>query len=96
MSRENSDYLYNFGINSLVFKDDESKTEAKTNSGHRVCPLLVGSPILAYTEHAQRPLSAYCVSTYTHTHTFHHGRTQIFLHTFLLRSSILEWSTLST
>ncbi len=33
MPRADSGYPRNFGINSWVFKDDESETEAKTNSG---------------------------------------------------------------
>ncbi len=46
----------NFWVNSDIFKDDESEAEAKTNSGHRVCPLLVRSPLLACAEHTQSPL----------------------------------------
>ncbi len=30
---------HNFRVDSGVFKHDESKTEAKTNSGYRVCTL---------------------------------------------------------
>ncbi len=52
MPRASLGYLHNFGVNSSVFKD-ESKTEAKTNSGHRMCSLLVGSLLLTCTEHAQ-------------------------------------------
>ncbi len=61
-------YPHNFGVNSWVFKD-ESETEAKTNIGHRVCLLLVRSPLLVCTEHAQCLLSACHVNTHTHTHT---------------------------
>ncbi len=64
MPRADSGYPHNFGVNSWVFKDDKFETEAKTNSGHRECPLL------ACTEHTQYPLLACCVSTYTRTHTF--------------------------
>ncbi len=61
MPRADVDYLHNVKLakeatlaianssppncGSEVFKDDESKTEAKTNSGHQVRPLLVGSPL---------------------------------------------------
>ncbi len=70
MPRADSGYPHNFMVNSWVFTDDESESEAKTNSGPRVCPLLVESPHFACVEHAQCPLLAHCVSTYTHTHTF--------------------------
>ncbi len=56
--RVDADYPYNFSVNSWVFKDDEPKTDAITNDEHQVCPLLVRSPSLAYTEHAQSPLLA--------------------------------------
>ncbi len=42
--------------NSWVFKDEESESEAKTNSEPRVCPLLVEGPPFACVEHAQCPL----------------------------------------
>ncbi len=58
MLRVDSGYSHNFGVNSWVFKDHRSETEAKTKSGHWVCPLLVRSLPLACTEHAQRPLLA--------------------------------------
>ncbi len=67
MLRADSGYPHIFMVNSWVFKDDESKSEAKTNSGPRVCPLLVEGPHFACVEHAQCPLLAYCVSVYTHT-----------------------------
>ncbi len=54
-------------VNSWAFKDDESKSEAKTNSRSGVCPLLVEDPHLACVEHAQCPLLAHCVKTHTHT-----------------------------
>ncbi len=59
MPKANSGYTHNFGVNFWVFKDDEFETEAKTNNGHRVGLLLVGSPPLARTEHSQRPLLTY-------------------------------------
>ncbi len=34
MPRVDSGYHHNFGASSWVFKDDKSKTEAKTNGGH--------------------------------------------------------------
>ncbi len=52
-------------VDSWVFKDDESKSETKTNSGPRVCLLFVESLHFAYVEHAQCPLLAHCVSTPT-------------------------------
>ncbi len=65
MPRADSSYPDNFWVNSLVFEDDESNTEAKTNSRHWVCPLLVGSLVLACTELAQRLFLACSVSMYT-------------------------------
>ncbi len=63
MRRVDSGYPYNFRVYSWVFKNDESETEAKTNRGHWVCLLLVGSP--PCTEHAQCLLLTCHVSTYT-------------------------------
>ncbi len=66
-------YSHNFRVDSGVFEDDKSKTVAKTNSGHRVCPLLVRSRFLAYIEHAQSLLFVhYHGRVYTHTHTHTH------------------------
>ncbi len=45
--KADSGYPHNFMVNSWVFKDDESKSDAKTNSRHRVCLHLVGSLLLA-------------------------------------------------
>ncbi len=64
MPETDAGYPKNFGVDFEVFKDDESKTEAKTNSGHRVCPLLVRSLLLACTEHAQSPLFAHYGNTH--------------------------------
>ncbi len=70
MPRADSSYPHNyFMVDSWVFKDDESESEAKTNSGPRVCPLLVESSHFRCAEHAQCPLLAHCVSIHTHTHT---------------------------
>ncbi len=79
MLRADSDYPLNFMVNSWVFKDDESKSNAKTNSRYRVCLLLVRSLLLAWRVHAQGPLLAHCVCArarararvraHTHTHT---------------------------
>ncbi len=71
ISRPKSDsgYPTNFMVNSWVFNDDESESEAKTNSRPRVCLLLVENPHFACVEHAQCPLLAHHVSTHTHTHT---------------------------
>ncbi len=41
MLRADSGYPHNFMVNSWVFRDDESESEVKTNSGPGVCPLLV-------------------------------------------------------
>ncbi len=62
MPRAHSGYPHNFMVDSWVFKDDES--EAKTNSGPRVCPLLVESPYFACVEHAQCPLLAIYMCIY--------------------------------
>ncbi len=51
MLRTDSGYPDNFMVNSWVFKDDESESDAKTNSKHRVCLLVVGSPLLAWRVH---------------------------------------------
>ncbi len=45
MRREDTGYSHYFGVNSEVFKDNDSETEAKTNSGHRVRPLSVRGPL---------------------------------------------------
>ncbi len=65
MPRANAGYHYNFGVDSKVFKDSESKIEAKSNSRHRVCPHFIGSLLLACMEQVQSPLFAHYV---THTH----------------------------
>ncbi len=57
--RADSGYPHIIMVDSWVFKGDESKSEAKTNSGPRVCPLLVESPHFACVEHAQCPLFLY-------------------------------------
>ncbi len=62
MPRADSGYYHNFGVNSWIFKNDESETKAKTDSRYWVCPLLAGRPLLACTEHAQSPLLAHHVS----------------------------------
>ncbi len=69
MPRLHSGYPHNFMVNSWVFKDDESETDAKTNR-HRMCPLLVLSLLLAWRVHAQSPLLAHYTNKqkYTHTH----------------------------
>ncbi len=47
MPRADAGYHLNFMINSWVFKEEESESDAKTKSRHRVCLLLVGSTLLA-------------------------------------------------
>ncbi len=80
--RADSGYPYNFMVDSWVFNGDESKSEVKTNSGPRVCLLLVGSPHCACVEHAQCPLLAHCLSTHTpHTELLNKEQIRIFLHT---------------
>ncbi len=69
--RVDSGYPHNFMVDSWIFKDDESKSEAKTNSGPRVRSLLVESPHFVCVEHAQCPLLAHCVSTHTHHKILH-------------------------
>ncbi len=66
MPRADSGYLHNFMVNFWVFKDDESESDAKTNSRHRVCLLLVGSLLLAWRVHAQSPLFV-CMHAHAHT-----------------------------
>ncbi len=58
-------------VNSWVFKDEESESEAKTNSGPRVCLLLVEGLHFACVEHAQFPLLAHRVRARAHTHVSH-------------------------
>ncbi len=60
--RADSGYPHNFMVTSRVFKNDESKSDAKTNSRHRVCLFLVGSMLLAWRVHAESALQK------THTH----------------------------
>ncbi len=62
MPRADLSYTHNFMVNSWVFKNDESESEAKTNSRNRVCLRL------AWRVHAQSPLLAHCVNTHTYTH----------------------------
>ncbi len=99
--RADSSYSHNFMVGSWVFKDDESESEAKINSGPRVCPLLVESPHFACVEHAQCPLLANCASTcaraHAHTHltTLPRADQNFFTHfTEKSRQSIFKWSTL--
>ncbi len=89
--------LHNFMVNSWVFKDDESETDAKSNSRHRVCLLLVGSPLLAWRVHAQSPPLAHCATltpSLTHTHRVdrklvHMGERKINI-TFFIRNVLLN------
>ncbi len=85
--RADSGYSHNFMVNSWVFKDDESKSEVKTISRPRVCPLLVESPHFACVKPAQCPLLVHCVRahcarahthTHTHTHTYTHTHTPLY------------------
>ncbi len=66
MPRADSGYLHNFEVNSWVFKDDESKTEAKTNSGYRECPAL--DMYRTCTKFAFGMLCKY-MHMHAHTHT---------------------------
>ncbi len=76
MPRVDSDYPHNFMVNSWVLKGDESESEVKTNSGPRLCLLLVKDPHFACVEHVPCPLLAHRISTHvqTHTHTREHPR----------------------
>ncbi len=67
MPRASLGHPNNFMVKSWVFKDDKCESEAKTNSGPRVCLLFVEGPHFACVEHAQCLLLAHCVSTHTHT-----------------------------
>ncbi len=82
MFRVGASYPHIFGVNSDIFKDEESETEAKTNSGHRVDLLLVGSPLFACKNHIQNPLFACYVCVYTpsppHTHTHTYIKTLLY------------------
>ncbi len=51
-------YTSHLRVNSGVFKDNESETEAKTNNEPRVCPLFIGNPLFVCKEHAQSLLFA--------------------------------------
>ncbi len=80
-------------------KDDESESEAKTDSGHRVCLLSVVCLYLAWVEHAQHPLLARA-HTNKHTHTDITSPPRVdpnFLTHFTDKGgpSIFQWSTLS-
>ncbi len=75
--RADSGYPHNFMVDSWVSKDDESESEVKTNSGPRLCPLLVESPHFVCVEHAHFLLLAHCVSACTHTHTHTHTHTDV-------------------
>ncbi len=70
MQRTDLSYPYHLS----VFKDDESKTEAKINSGPRVSPSLVGSLLFACKEHAQS-FALRMLSKYTRAHTHKHACT---------------------
>ncbi len=63
MPRADSGSPRNFMVNSWVFKDYESESDAKTNSRHRVCLFWVGKPLLACRVRAQSPLLAHYVNT---------------------------------
>ncbi len=51
MLRADSGYPHNFMVNFWVFKDDQSESEVKTNSGPLVCVLLIEGPHFACVEH---------------------------------------------
>ncbi len=56
MPRADSGYTHNFMVKFWVFKDDESKSESKTNNRPWVCSLLVEGPHFARVEHAMSAL----------------------------------------
>ncbi len=55
MPRVDTSYTFHLRVDSGLFKDNESTTEAKTNSGPCVHPLLFESPLFACKEQAQCP-----------------------------------------
>ncbi len=67
MPRADPGYPHNVMGKLWVFKVDESDSEAKTNSGPRVCPLLVEGRHFACVEHTLSALSTLC--KYTHADT---------------------------
>ncbi len=85
----------NFMVNSWVFKDDESESEAKTNGGPRMCPLLVEGPHFACVEHAQCLLLAHCVSTHTHRYFFLPRWDQFDIKMNNIRSISVRWDPIS-
>ncbi len=100
MPRADLGHPHNFIVNSWVFMDDESESDAKINSRHGVCLLLVGSPLLAWRIHAQSPLLAHCVKSHTHLSlyvTFPPRADRNFLTHFTGKCgpSIFKWSALS-
>ncbi len=85
-------------VNSQVFKGDEFESEVKTNSGPRVCPLLVEGPHFACVEHAQCPLLAHRVSVRTPLYVTSAPRADLHFCTHFTGKgelSIFKWSALS-
>ncbi len=94
MPRADSVNLHNFGVNPWVFKNDLSKIEAKTNSEHRVCQLLVGSLLFAHYVYT-RTHSYYLSSSYSHTDSYFHS-TRIYQLTHRHTDSYTYWNSNST
>ncbi len=63
-----SGHPHNFMVNSWVFKNDESETDAKINNRLQVCPLL------AWRVHAQSVLGTLWVYTRTADRHVHQHR----------------------
>ncbi len=95
MPRADSGYPHNFMVNSCVFKDDESESEVKTNSGPRVCPLLVKNPHFTCVEHAQCPLLAHCVSTHTVVYFKSHHYKSPYRFSRRITSQLQNWAFLT-
>ncbi len=90
---------HKFGVSSKVFEDDEFDTEAKTNSKHRVHPLLVRDTLFTCKKHAQGLLFA-CYTHCAHTPLYVTSPPRVDLN-FLThftgkgQPSIFKWSALS-
>ncbi len=81
-------------VKSWGFEDDESKSESITNSGPRMCSLLIEGPHFACVEHAQCPPLAHFVSAHTHAHTPTHTHTHTFLNFFIQICRTFPWDYL--
>ncbi len=68
MLRADSGCPHNFMVDSWVFKDDDSESEAKTNSGHRIMSALGPKSTLRMCRtRTMSAIGALCKCTHTHT-----------------------------